>query len=116
MPSRTGKTWDPEEYRKAVHLKNLGLTDAQIGERLGRTEKGVAAKLWVGYRNNHLDRPMTSRPTTGRVAVDPVVLAARAKYQAAQGRRTLTQSLLGDPPPGYSALDRTTRSQELADR
>jgi len=42
----------------------------------------------------------------GRVELSPAQLAARAARTDAANRMTLTATFFGDPPPGYSALDR----------
>jgi hypothetical protein len=50
----------------------------------------------------HFNEDMRNRPLAN-------TLRERAKREAALERRTAIQTLLGDPPPGYSALDRRTR-------
>lgn len=47
-----------------------------------------------------------SHPDPGQIVVPREVVVERAVRQAAKNRMTTMALLLGDPPPGFSALDR----------
>ena len=94
-------------------MKAKGRTFREIGLAIDKSRKAVLEKFKRGRESEGKSHISFEGH---RVPVPPEVMRAKEDRAAAQGRRTLTQSLLGDPPPGYSALDRTNRSQEVADR
>ena len=63
---------------------------------------------------NHFDR---HGPTFGSYAIrrsraSADALAERAARRRAEAQMNLTQSIFGDPPPGFSELDRKQRSAQ----
>lgn len=84
--------WTEDEYRRAVNMRADGLTCKEVGLAIGRSEKAVRQKML------YFDPPI-GRPTE-------LMLLRRDRREDASYRRDLTGTLCGDPPPGYSALDR----------
>src|SRR5262249_30704133 len=91
------KNWTDEEVEHALGLRKLGFTARQIGLKIGRTELAVSSKF------TELS-PSSASPKTRWV--NDKVIAAQAERLNAYDRRDLTATVCGDPPPGYSALDR----------
>ena len=100
--------WKPDDIALLVDLRAQGAAINDIAERLNRTVASVHGKL------NHIRAERRPRPKAkmGRPPITPppddhriAALAARDR-RLALAPRDLTASLLGDPLPGYSALDR----------
>lgn len=120
--------WTDYDRARLLEMKAKGMFFADIGKRLGRTKNAVAEQWrWLSkgeewraarrvqtaeyrrkwgmvYRREYIDRTEATiiasainRPSSELMA------AAWAKSTAPQ---TLTGALMGDPPLGYSALDR----------
>jgi hypothetical protein len=101
------RSWSDEETRLVLDLRHGGgLQRKQVAKRLGRSLGSVIAKLdreqWgygeVGARGYG----------AGQASVKPSAEALDDldRRHAALNRRSLTASLLGDPPPGFSQLDK----------
>lgn len=97
------RPWSLAEYEQASSLHDAGMTYYAIGRRLGRPGAGVQLRLEAGP------------PKVFVGAGDHQVHAARVSEQQMQDRdrrqiaahgHDLTGAFCGDPPPGYSALDR----------
>lgn len=96
----------------AVHGRVPGVdarADRLIAERLGLDTATVQNR-----RRNYgptFDRETAAGPVprAAPARTGYGALADRAAREAAMDRRTLTQRIFGDPPPGYSALDRRGR-------
>jgi hypothetical protein len=92
-------SWSMKELRQALRLKRKGVTSANIALVLGKTVPAIEAKLKCYGK--------------GAVTV-PSVGCGETPVNAAQGQirrnaacaRDLTGAICGDPPIGYSALDR----------
>lgn len=119
-----GLPWSSAEVEMLLRLKAEGYTDAAIAVELGRSTKGVVGKLeYIGLnplqreeRRQALRRRRiaegiqskrlhpngqiiaSSRPDQERVA------ERNARYAAPH--RDLTAAFFGDPPVGFSALER----------
>jgi hypothetical protein len=111
MKDRDPKRWTDSEWLTARRMKVADATAEQIAEALGRTIESVRSK----FKNHGLPPPrLVSRPVDPAATeddaparrVDASALADRDARAAASRGRTLTQSIFGDPPPGFSALDR----------
>lgn len=74
-----------------------------IAAELKRTVDAVAA------RHHQFGASFTAGPRAG--AASREALVARAERVAAALQRDLTASVFGDPPPGFSALDRRRAGQ-----
>ena len=102
MPSKQWRPWSAEELAQATVWREEGISDAEIGKRIGRTRQAVAVKLWnvgVAHRFNILHG--NNDPLT-----DERIVAERDARREASYRRSLTQQFFGDPPIGFSALDK----------
>lgn len=103
-PALKGQPWTEAEVTLLINLINEGSTFVAAGVRLGRGTVAVRKK-WIS---------LGAEPV-GSVEADTVVvpedrLADRARRRAAP-QRTLIGAWVGDPPVGYSALDRRAAPQ-----
>jgi hypothetical protein len=92
-------SWSMKEFQHALRMKRQGATCADIALALGRSAVAVEAKLkYCGKaRVNVSIAYLIERPTS---AVEEQVKRNAAHH------RDLTGAICGDPPVGYSALDR----------
>lgn len=118
-----GRKWTQEEHEKLVKLKQQSLSFAEIATALNRTRKAVewrwqvinfSAETRERYRKNRQENaaryrrkprktnPLRFVPET-MIAPDIVLIERDMRLKAPQ---TITGYLFGDPPRGYSALDR----------
>lgn len=102
----TRKFWDAEELERAHALKAAGFGYEQIGAALGRTTGSVVTAIQKRLVNPHAYASGIGRGDQVLLKPDERLLAARDARAAASEARTITATLMGDPPPGYSALDR----------
>lgn len=94
------RAWTPHELMRANAWRKAGHTYAEIGSWLGRPTKVVQAKL-------NYSMPANSGHIASSAHRRSVKLLAEAQVRReAADRRDLTQTFFGDPPVGYSALDR----------
>jgi hypothetical protein len=102
MRPKQWRPWSAEELAQATAWRDEGTSDAEIGKRLGRTRQAIALKLWTvaGTRRFHILHG-NNDPVT-----DERIVAERDARREASYRRSLTQQLFGDPPIGFSALDK----------
>lgn len=84
--------WTQKDYEVARDMLAAGHDHEAIAARIGRSVSGVKQKL-------ALVPQASGRPTE-------LMLLRRDRREDASYRRDLTGMLCGDPPPGYSALDR----------
>jgi hypothetical protein len=109
------KNWSPQEISIAASMYQSMVTDVYgedgpsrargaayeaIAQKLRRTRVGV----WQRFRDHG-----PSFNIGGRSTVSASALTERSVRAEALHRRDLTASIFGDPPPGYSALDRRAR-------
>lgn len=94
---RRGVIWTPELWERAQRLRAEGRSLSVIARECGVTPHQVQ---WKFQNEDYRHRTAAARLSEAAVAVD------RERRLAASLRMTLTQSVFGDPPPGYSALDR----------
>lgn len=89
--------WNPTRWAKAQRMRADGLGDGEIAAAMGLTEKQVSDKFTnSGFRPRKAERVMDERP----------LLDDRARRAEAARMQSLTGFIFGDPPPGFSALDR----------
>jgi hypothetical protein len=109
--SPNGKTWTPmseEEKARALQLREAGLSYRRIGEILGRHKATInyffSPESYRKFNERRArDRIYTTKPQGCHERAPEVpehVLAERDR------RMAYWPSITGDPPPGYSALDR----------
>jgi hypothetical protein len=89
---------------------------AEIGRALGRKPAAVQSRR-KNFGESFAASPRSKLPPTRVTAGEAtapraslLLLAARDRRSAALDRRDLTARLMGDPPPGYSALDRSRKA------
>jgi hypothetical protein len=114
--------WSPQEWIRVKHLIGRGHDVAQIALMIGRSKEQLKGKIrWENmteekrrarrdrinarrHRNGeHFPSQRVDKPTITHRA-PPETLAERALRLSAP--QTLTGALFGDPPIGFSALDR----------
>jgi hypothetical protein len=108
-------------YSATVALDGDDADDSRRGVKL-RADKAIASALGCEL-TTVTSRRLDHGPTFGHVRGDPLhagrhivkhwappsILADRDARRAALERRDLSATICGDPPPGYSALDRRLR-------
>jgi hypothetical protein len=116
--------WSPDEERLIERLFHDGLNDTQIAERLpGRTRAAISfrrSRLRLARERKNYAKPtrnsakeyLSRGNASASVEAPPEAVAERDRVYAAP--RTIHMVLLGDPPPGRSALDqkRAAASEE----
>jgi len=117
------QTVTPELIEEARRLRKEGHAWHAISRTLGISYYVLRCELDAGfyeYRQRLKVGPPREKPA-GRVRADTEnrvlafdripdeVLAERDRRKAALAGRTLTQEFFGDPPCGYSALDRRAK-------
>lgn len=76
-----------------------------IARKLGRSPAAVAARF-VQCGPSFAQVRQSTMNLVGGLRASPKVLADRDAYRAALDERDLTSTIMGDPPKGFSALDR----------
>jgi hypothetical protein len=109
---RVRNNWTPSEISLAAGIFQRMFVDVHgddgpapartlvlhaIAKKLNRTPMGV----WQRFRDNG---PSFNAGTSRKASAN--ALAQRAARKEAEYARDITASVFGDPPPGYSALDR----------
>lgn len=93
--------WTPEKREIARDMRANNATLAEIAAEVAMSCAAVS-KETQGIKPDQRGRG--SGELTTRIAIE--VLDDRDRRRAAAHRQNLTSILFGDPPPGYSALDR----------
>lgn len=105
----TKQLWTEDEISTAVAMRASGATFEDISKAIGRSAAAAREKLTtVGLHEPEVTRLIDIDPRPS-----PELLAARAYRYEMAARRTLSEMLLGDPPPGFSALDEKRRASGL---
>lgn len=100
MTTVKGK-FSPAETEIVRKMVDAGLTDREIAISLNRTVQSVKDKTaTIGYK------PWKSILSMEGGPVPPRELINDRAARLASCHRDLTGSLMGDPPKGYSALDK----------
>lgn len=116
--------WSSAEVEKLQTLMSLGMRRADIAEALGRTQKSIDGKVqYLSLSDEQRDerrralrrRRMREAKESPRIHVNAqVVVSSRPTHDVIVERarrsdapfRDLTAAIFGDPPVGYSALER----------
>jgi hypothetical protein len=105
--------WNYRRWTTAQRLRRRGYTYGAIAEALGCEEKQVANKFHTDrgqYRPEYISRrSVTGMGTKDLHSKRAVVVSAQAlaeRERAYSQRQSITATLMGDPPPGRSALER----------
>lgn len=115
--------WTPEEYETLRRMKLEGFDGAEIGKRLGRTvdaidhkwmrlnetpertaKRKAAAKI-SNARYRKREYRIIAHPHTKIVVIPKPTEELWRRLQAARDLQSPCSILLGEPPPGFSALD-----------
>jgi hypothetical protein len=119
----SGRKWTKEETETLVRLRKLSVSFQEIASALNRTRKAVEWRWQViHFTPDHKERrrqtknanaykyrvrPKKQNPlrfVPEKMLAPDVVLIERDIRLSAP--RTITAHIFGDPPPGYSALDK----------
>ncbi len=109
-PEKIVRKWTDEEHQRALDMRAKGMSDTEIGSVLGRSRVAVNNRLSGNrpYWNDRKQRPSWFKKRLKvNIDVPPEVLADR-DHRSYLVPRDLTAAVMGDPPIGYSALERRT--------
>lgn len=114
--------WTAEDWQRVQDMLQAGKTPLQIGASIGRSAHQVRSKIqWektpiqkredrrilINARRHasgeYKSTPRPDSPKMGSKASPDLLAEAKKRLYAP---RTISQHLMGDPAPGYSALDR----------
>lgn len=95
------KRWSSEDEKILMGLLAQNKTNKQISEAMGRSRKEVYSKVEYITR---MGKKKVHTVLTPRVSVPDHVLADADRR--ANAPRTISAFVLGDPPMGFSALDK----------
>ena len=113
--------WPQQDWQRAKDLLARGFEPKQVARLLNRKIESLMTKMRYEAMTPEQRLKMQDRVNANRRAKAAQYVRARAFVKVASRPeedilrerdirlatpRTLTQQLLGDPPPGYSALDR----------
>jgi hypothetical protein len=103
------KAWSAEDTDIARQMfVNKEPSEAFIA-KLGRSESASRERVKRANERVNVER----RATAGGIAKAPAQVVEDA-VRRARAPRSLTALAFGDPPPGYSALDRRNRAEASA--
>lgn len=110
MTRKPKRPWTADEVARLLQMRDVEKRKwTEIDQALGRGHASSAAK----YELLRAEPAPSGIHDTGSRLVMPTRLEIeRAARRDAELRRNLTQETFGDPPPGFSALDR--RKSEVA--
>lgn len=99
--------WSDADTERARQLLKSGADDATFRSELGRTKGSAKSRMFtVKFKERISQRnrkdPNSRRPESFHVPPHVIEDAARR----ANAPRSITATLLGDPPVGFSALER----------
>lgn len=124
----------PRQLRRARNMRAKGMPWSTIGQTLGRSSETVRAALDPAFRALRRDRIQAWRrehpapkqePKRGYTISHWIDVASRERAPAAvlaerdarlNAPLTLNMAILGDPPPGRSALERSPIPQPMRRR
>lgn len=112
-------TWSPSMLERLLRLRDeQGKGWHEIAETLGRPHKACSARYWHEEYKRRRDRAAAragngeqigevhAPPRYMPAVVDARLIEDRDRRAEAAESRNFTSTFFGDPPPGYSALDR----------
>lgn len=105
---------DVKEKMLDIWKQNPDAEDREVADALGvsvysvsRFRQRIGLKRKTGRKHGTIAKPSVLRVDgDGRQRVPDAVLAERERRAIAASMRGFSASALGDPPPGYSALDK----------
>lgn len=101
---RKVQRWSGGDLARMIHMREVeGLNWVEIDKAFGRGPGSCSSKYSM-VREGASPRAYADAAMRVEIAGDRAAL--RDARKLAQSRLSLTGVLLGDPPPGYSALDR----------
>jgi len=98
------RLWSASDLATLIHMREVGREKWSVIDRAFARAVGSSATKYESLRRGKLPRHPTE--TGGRIEVSTGQESERLARQEAERRRDLTGEVFGDPPPGYSALDR----------
>jgi hypothetical protein len=114
-------TWTPEESALARQLMVIGASDETFREQVGRSKRAARSHIrWVDdakFREESKERRQIAARAVPRVMTtiasrpQPLPEQIEAALHRNYAPRSVTASLLGDPAPGQSALDRRNTAE-----
>jgi hypothetical protein len=94
------RAWTADETATLQRMLGAGATWRQVATELGRSMQSIKGKIETVYKQS-----AGSAGDVRRIHVPETALVERDRYLAAPPR-DLTGFMLGDPPVGFSALER----------
>lgn len=105
MPKKS--SWTSDDIIHVMHKRDVEKKRwKEIGAELGRSSTACHAK-WDAIKNPRVSFPRG--PSVPRLVPDISAEQDRA-FRVNLAPRDLTAAFFGDPPPGYSALDKRERA------
>ena len=109
--------WTNEDWAKALSLADGTRSAEEISEAMAGRFTAEQVKDRFQNHGQYARLRKTYEPKAyfaEQAVLQQDLLAEREARQAAADRRTFTQVFFGDPPPGYSALDRKRAAEARA--
>lgn len=107
-----GRSWSSDDESQLCFLSRKGITNEDLAARFGRTIYGIKSRLRLlrmspaerasreHQKVAHRLHEQPDRPVIPQCVIDD------RDHRSMLPPRDLTAALLGDPPVGYSALER----------
>jgi hypothetical protein len=102
-PLKQRRAWSDDDVASMIRMREQGKTWREIDAAMGRTQGGSQLKYAASKAPSKLSAGSIGG---GRVELSAEQAANLRARKDAENRMSLTATLFGDPPPGYSALDR----------
>lgn len=109
MDRPRARRWSDQDIADLLHMREVQRLPWHVIDQKLRRSKGGAQLKYGAVRAARTEREARSGRTHsggGRAEPSGEQLQARSERAAAADLRTQTAVFFGDPPPGYSALDR----------
>jgi hypothetical protein len=118
--------WGAQEWKRVQHLISRGHSVASIALMIGRSKEQVKGKIrWetmdeekrkarrdrINARNHAREKHLPKRHYTPTITHRAPAEAVADRELRMMAPQTLTGAFCGDPPIGYSALDRKLRGE-----
>lgn len=102
---KKNRPWTPDDYAKLYRYRLGRMALCEIAaHHLGRSVWSVRTKLL--NRDRHIPGSYRIQVEGQRYQASQDALDDRERRREATEHQTLTQAFCGDPPPGFSALER----------
>lgn len=99
-----GRPWLPAEVERVIHMREVERKVWSVIDRALKRAPGSSAAKYEAMRRGPM--PGKQFEAGSRIELSADQVADRLARKEAANRMTLTAAVLGDPPPGFSALDR----------